>query len=244
MVPDPFFLDPFFLDNETLLCYTDFNETMLRCWKESIMLISKKDLLAITGISYGQLYRWKRERLIPEEWFIKQSSYTGQETFFPREQILSRIQSIQELKDKYSLEELAKMLSPEVAPLKISLQDLTLIQEVNQGLIPIFINSFEKEEFDYVELLMMVILSQLNNEGLLPFEAVAELIAGLRDQLRNLKSTGVIYLLLELNGIFLGVIYQDQAQLILDERFTVLKEIRMDEVSNQIKMKYKQIGRF
>lgn len=46
------------------------------------MLISKKDLLAITGISYGQLYRWKRERLIPEEWFIKQSSYTGQETFF------------------------------------------------------------------------------------------------------------------------------------------------------------------
>lgn len=239
MVPDPFFLD-----NETLLCYTDFNETMLRCWKESIMLISKKDLLAITGISYGQLYRWKRERLIPEEWFIKQSSYTGQETFFPREQILSRIQSIQELKDKYSLEELAKMLSPEVASLKISLQDLTLIQEVNQGLIPIFINSFEKEEFDYVELLMMVILSQLNNEGLLPFEAVAELIAGLRDQLRNLKSTGVIYLLLELDGIFLGVIYQDQAQLILDERFTVLKEIRMDEVSNQIKMKYKQIGRF
>lgn len=136
------------------------------------------------------------------------------------------------------------MLSPEVAPLKISLQDLTLIQEINQGLIPIFINSFEKEEFDYVELLMMVIISQLNNEGLLPFEAVAELIGGQRDQLRNLKSTGVIYLLLELNGTFLGVIYQDQAQLLMDERFTVLKEIRMDEVSNQIKMKYKQIGRF
>ena len=36
------------------------------------MLISKKDLLAETGISYGQLYRWKREQLIPEEWFIKQ----------------------------------------------------------------------------------------------------------------------------------------------------------------------------
>ncbi|MCL2486473.1 MAG: YhbD family protein, partial [Oscillospiraceae bacterium] len=32
-------------------------------------LISKKDLLEFTGISYGQLYRWKREGLIPEEWF-------------------------------------------------------------------------------------------------------------------------------------------------------------------------------
>lgn len=208
------------------------------------MLISKKDLLAITGISYGQLYRWKRERLIPEEWFIKQSSYTGQETFFPREQILSRIQSIQELKDKYSLEELAKMLSPEVAPISISLEVLTTISEINQGLIPIFINCFEKEEFDYVELLLMVIISKLNNEGLLPFEDIKDLIFGLRDQLRNLKSTGMIFLLMKYKDTFFGVLYQDQTQMILDERFTIVKELRMDDVSNQIKMKYKQIGRF
>ena len=73
-------------------------------------LISKKDLLATTGISYGQLYRWKRERLLPEEWFIKQSSYTGQETFFPKEQVLSRIKAILELKDDHSLEELSRLL--------------------------------------------------------------------------------------------------------------------------------------
>ena len=73
-------------------------------------LISKKDLLATTGISYGQLYRWKRERLLPEEWFIKQSSYTGQETFFPKEQVLSRIKAILELKDDHSLEELSLLL--------------------------------------------------------------------------------------------------------------------------------------
>lgn len=45
-------------------------------------LISKKELLEETGISYGQLYRWKRKNLIPEEWFIRKSTYTGQETFF------------------------------------------------------------------------------------------------------------------------------------------------------------------
>jgi DNA-binding transcriptional MerR regulator len=76
-------------------------------------LISKKELLAATGISYGQLYRWKRERLIPEEWFIKQSSFTGQETFFPRERILDRIKAILELKDNHSLEELAEILLSE-----------------------------------------------------------------------------------------------------------------------------------
>jgi predicted DNA-binding transcriptional regulator AlpA len=29
-------------------------------------LISKKEVLELTGISYGQFYRWKREGLIPE----------------------------------------------------------------------------------------------------------------------------------------------------------------------------------
>jgi len=76
-------------------------------------LISKKELLSNTGISYGQLYRWKRERLIPEDWFIKQASFTGQETFFPRERILARVKAILELKDNHSLEELAGILSSE-----------------------------------------------------------------------------------------------------------------------------------
>jgi len=53
-------------------------------------LISKKDLLTEMDISYGQLYRWKRKKLIPEEWFMKKSTYTGHETFFPRERILER----------------------------------------------------------------------------------------------------------------------------------------------------------
>ena len=79
------------------------------------MEISKKDLLKETGISYGQLYRWKREGLIPEEWFVKRSAYTGQETFFPRDKILPRIQAILELKEQYSLEEMARMFT-ESAP--------------------------------------------------------------------------------------------------------------------------------
>ncbi|WP_241893185.1 DUF4004 family protein [Mammaliicoccus sciuri] len=48
-----------------------------------IQLISKKELLVECGITYGQLYRWKRKKLIPDEWFIRKSTYTGQESFFP-----------------------------------------------------------------------------------------------------------------------------------------------------------------
>lgn len=74
-------------------------------------LISKKELLKKYEISYGALYRWKRKGLIPEEWFIKESTVTGQETFFPRDLISERIELIKSQKDDISLDELSKRLS-------------------------------------------------------------------------------------------------------------------------------------
>lgn len=76
-------------------------------------LISKKDLLLETGISYGQLYRWKRERLIPDSWFDKRALFTGQETYFPRTLILERVHFIMTHKDTHSLSELKNLLSPD-----------------------------------------------------------------------------------------------------------------------------------
>jgi predicted site-specific integrase-resolvase len=76
-------------------------------------LISKKDLLERYGISYGALYRWKRKGLIPEEWFIKKATVTGQETFFPKELICERVELIQNQKDDFSLDELSKQFHEE-----------------------------------------------------------------------------------------------------------------------------------
>ena len=45
-------------------------------------LISKRELLERYGVSYGALYRWKRMGLIPEDWFLRRATPTGQETFF------------------------------------------------------------------------------------------------------------------------------------------------------------------
>lgn len=76
-------------------------------------LISKKELLERYRISYGALYRWKRKGLIPEEWFIKKATVTGQETFFPKELICERVELIQNQKDDLSLDELSKQFREE-----------------------------------------------------------------------------------------------------------------------------------
>lgn len=76
-------------------------------------LISKKELLERYSISYGALYRWKRKGLIPEDWFIKKATTTGQETFFPKRLICERVELIRSQKDDYSLDELSKQFNEE-----------------------------------------------------------------------------------------------------------------------------------
>ena len=73
-------------------------------------MISKRELLTRYGISYGALYRWKRKGLIPDEWFIKKSTVTGQETFFPERLICERVDMILTKKEDVLLDELAKEL--------------------------------------------------------------------------------------------------------------------------------------
>lgn len=73
--------------------------------------ISKREVLERYKISYGALYRWKRLGLIPEDWFVKRATVTGQETFFRTEQICPRVELILQRKEELSLEELADELA-------------------------------------------------------------------------------------------------------------------------------------
>lgn len=123
------------------------------------MTITKQNLLKQTGISYGQLYRWKRVGLIPESWFIKQSSYTGQETIFPREKILERIQVIQELKDSYSLEEMAAMLSPEAMKNAVIEESVLLNHQIiKEKLLVVYKKTLNKQTLQYVDIVMLYAL--------------------------------------------------------------------------------------
>ena len=99
-------------------------------------LVAKKEVLQLTGISYGQLYRWKRKGLIPEAWFVRRSTFTGQETFFPREKILERIERIKEMKDTHPLDDLADVITQQVnAKLQVSLERIRRLKGVDASVL-------------------------------------------------------------------------------------------------------------
>ena len=115
-------------------------------------MISKKDLLKEMNISYGQLYRWKREGLIPDDWFNKQSVSTGQETFFKRSLIIPRIEKILELKDKYQLEELKEFFNPSIEGRKFSLREAIILEMIDPFILRMY--STKKDTFTITDMVL------------------------------------------------------------------------------------------
>ena len=164
------------------------------------MEISKKDLLKTTGISYGQLYRWKREGLIPEEWFVKRSSPTGQETYFPQEKILKRIHAIQQLKDSYSLEELARILTPEVSNRLFCEEDLEHFDELDIDVAADFMDAMSKDSFVFLEVLVMIALSQAMVDSAITEEERTHAVSFLSKRMSELHSADYVLELLQAQG--------------------------------------------
>ncbi|WP_138496147.1 YhbD family protein [Paenibacillus pinistramenti] len=129
-------------------------------------LISKKELLDLTGISYGQLYRWKRKNLIPEDWFIRKSSFTGQETYFPRQQILPRIDKILNMKDGLSLDELADVFSPALGEVQLERHELLGRNIVSEGSLVLYKEVCgEPAFFNLDQTLALYVLDKLLRSG-------------------------------------------------------------------------------
>jgi hypothetical protein len=200
-------------------------------------LISKKDLLAVTGISYGQLYRWKRQKLIPEEWFLKKSAFTGQETFFPKEQMITRIQSILALKEKHSLEEVAKRLSPDQQTGSISGIQLGKMQEIGAGLANMVERILGRAEYSAWEAAYAYGAIQALRRAELAKDRLAKLIARGMEvmalQKRNMACT------IFLAGKKYKTLFSD-GTVVLDGSMKVVAEFSVGEALAQMKAKYQE----
>jgi DNA-binding transcriptional MerR regulator len=165
-------------------------------------LISKKEVLELSGISYGQLYRWKRKNIIPESWFIKKSSYTGQETFFPREKMLARIDTIKEMKDGYSLDELSDFFSPNPTKIEFTDKELCSLNILSEQTITFCTSLFAmKNTYEFQDILNMVIIERSHRLEI-PKEAQQTLFLFLHQKFTPLKESS-----LELIGIRKGEAY-------------------------------------
>ena len=129
-------------------------------------LISKKEVLEKLGISYGQLYRWKRKGLIPESWFIRRATFTGQETFFPRDKIIARIERIVEMKESHPLDDLADLITAKVNDkLEVAFSKLRNLGWLDDEVIRVCHLGDDQSMLSLQETLCIGVLSQLEQKA-------------------------------------------------------------------------------
>jgi len=199
-------------------------------------LISKKELLELTGISYGALYRWKRKRLIPEEWFIKKSTFTGPETFFPRDKVLERIEKIQEMKEQVSLDDLAKQFSGAPLDIQITVQQLLDTQIVSPALERMADFS-ATQELDFYGALYLCICDDLITNGHLSIIEADGILAHLLADYKTFEKPPVLNIYRKM-GITFSILMEENSQTAVDGDAKLIVSVPTEQMWEVLKTKW------
>lgn len=201
-------------------------------------MISKKELLELTDISYGQLYRWKRKGLIPEDWFIKKASFTGQETYFPKLKVLSRIEKIKSMKEDVSLDELADVFTP-----TLSTMTLGTIEIVARGIATPEVLKIYREmnntgdALGFQDLTALSLLNRLIVAGEISLEEGRTLLDVMKEASSALGLEACEVVLTRKLGVFSCFIVKPPCSIVADKGVRIIHRQVISALIEEIKMK-------
>lgn len=199
-------------------------------------LISKKELLELTKISYGQLYRWKRKGLIPEDWFIRKSTYTGQETFFPRSRMLTRVSRILSMKEDVSLDDLADAFSPE-APASPDADTLTRRGIVSADAMRLYLEGYDGSPLSFDDALHAYLFSQVLMSGELSLDEARLMLDTLRTAAMRFGKTPAQVLLMRKLGVFGCVALAAGGEVLPDKDTRLIRRLDLGAAAEELKLK-------
>lgn len=201
-------------------------------------LISKKELLQITGISYGQLYRWKRKNIIPEEWFIKKSAYTGQETFFPKEKILERIEKIKEMKDDLSLDDLAEKFSPQPSQVLITTDELLSRNIVSQASINVYrAVRGDIDRYNFENILFVSILEKFLMSGEVSFDEAKSILGNLEENYKRFIGRDCEIIFIRKFGIGICILLPVTEEFYIENTAKLVLKVNIGSFIEELKIK-------
>lgn len=204
-------------------------------------LISKKDLLLACGISYGQLYRWKRKGLIPEEWFVRKSAFTGQETFFPREKMLARVERILSMKDEdLSLDDIAEAVSPAPLPDTFPRADVIEGGVVSAAALDLFAERHPGvNELRFAELVAVSVADSLLRSGDAGRDEALAAISTLEEGWTACEGTSCDLVLLRKMGVSTVLLLSSASELLVESGVRVVARITLPTQIEHLKTRLK-----
>lgn len=201
-------------------------------------LISKKDLLETANISYGQLYRWKRKNLIPENWFIRKSTLQDKKLFFPKKDILQRIEKIKSLKDDRSLDELADMFSPSPTVTSLTADELTKRNIVSYTTVEMYANHHGTQTtYSFENLLTLYLLDRLLQTGEMNRSEGFDLLKFLQEHLSKLNKSDNELIFIRKMGVSLFILTSEPSSLFIESQAKIIAQYKLNTCMEELKLK-------
>lgn len=197
--------------------------------------ITKKELLKKTDISYGQLYRWKRQGIIPEEWFIKKSSITGQETVLPMEKAIERIYEIKTLMKDFSLEEIAEKYSINLKKEVIPFENLYSSPYLQNEYVNAVGNYFKKSGYTMIEYMVIICCAEVSRKEHYTIRQYVDLLRyalPLADKTEKLESRCIIF---AAGGDCHIRITNLESNIIFDSGLRIYGDYNLEDMWNKVK---------
>ncbi|MCR4688340.1 MAG: YhbD family protein [Saccharofermentans sp.] len=199
-------------------------------------LISKKELLSLEQISYGTLYRWKRQGLIPESWFIHKATDIGQATFFPEEKTIARIERIKELKNELTVEQMQELFSANVESFKIPIADFKGLDIVGKMSFTAFASVFPtKNVLDFNDVFGMYVVDHLMKLSGIYLEDAKQVLRLLCKYLSVENSKEYQLLLLRKMGVPMTVLVRGDDEILLEDNTEVIACANLGEFEEALK---------
>lgn len=198
--------------------------------------ISKKDLLRETGISYGQLYRWKRKGLIPEDWFVRKSTFTGQETFFPREKVLARIEKIKSMQNEdASLDDIAEMVAPNLGNVSLTCDEVRERSLVSPEALELFSAVCDCEQpLVFGEVVILSALDSLLKTGDVSLEEGRSVLAALQESYPAFDGRPCDLIFVRRMGTSLSMLVSSSAEVRFDPTARLVTRLNLAECAEAL----------
>lgn len=199
-------------------------------------LISKKELLAETGISYGQLYRWKRKGLIPEDWFVRKATFTGQETFFPRDKMVARVERILSMKNEdLSLDDIAEAVTPDLAGISITAEQAVARGIVSAKAAELFAAVRpDAEELRYGELLACYMADSLLRAGDVTAEEAELVVSTMLEGLPGFEGKDLDVVVVRKMGVALCLLLGSEVPVAFDPGVKIVARSGLNKASEAL----------
>jgi len=201
-------------------------------------VISKKELLKVTEISYGQLYRWKRKKLIPEDWFIKKSTFTGQETFFPKYKVIDRIEKIKTMKGDISLDSLAEVLSPDLTEKEITYKDLKDRNIVSEETLDFYKKERgETKKFNFEQIISLYLLDKMFKSGKIGYSDAKIVFKLFNDKYQKFKGKNCELIFFRKMGVSGCCMVPNSKEVYYEESIKIMEIMNISELIEELKIR-------